>query len=91
MPRVPARGKSLREGDHVSVAVQHFGKDYEECRGGRHGASDRVLTWESSWRSLGETSRSLGLVLEEICLTFRDEKLTKGRLLEADLQYLRWI
>ena len=42
MPRVPARAKALREGDRVSVAVRHFGKEYAVSRGGRHWASDKV-------------------------------------------------
>ena len=42
MPRVTARAKPLREGDRVSVAVRHSGKEYAVCRGGRHWSSDRV-------------------------------------------------
>ena len=42
MRRVPSRAKPLREGDRVSVAVRHFGKECAVCRGGRHWASDKV-------------------------------------------------
>jgi hypothetical protein len=45
--------------------------------------SGLMTGFETSWKSLDETSRQFGIALEEVCLTFSDEMLTRGRSLES--------